>query len=107
MNESGIITAICNYLQLLENQNKILFFRNNSGATQTASGGFIRFGKRGSPDIFVFIKGGKIIQLEVKCGKNKQTVSQLEWELKMKQLGHIYKIVRSIDEVEEIIKNYL
>jgi len=107
MKESGLITAICHYLQYLENQNKLIYIRNNSGAFINPRGGFYRMGKRGSADIMVFMPKGITLHLEAKVGKNKQNLSQLEMEIKLKQLGHLYFIIFSVDEVEKIIKRYL
>ena len=106
MRESQIITVIANYLQYQENLNKLLFIRNNSGALPTRTGGFIKFGKRGSSDFIVFIKNGEVLHIECKTEKGRQTTSQLEYEIKLKQLGHKYYIVRGVDEVEFIIKKY-
>ena len=106
MKESGIINAIMSYLQYLENQGKLLYLRNNSGAFINPRGGFYRMGKRGSPDFIIWLPKGKIICLEVKNERGKQNINQLEFEIKLKQLGHFYFIVRSVDEVEQIIKIY-
>ena len=107
MRESLIQNAIEVYLQYLENQHKLLYIKQNSGALPTARGGFIRFGKRGAADFMVLIQGGKTLNLEVKNEKGRQTDSQLTYELKLKKLGHKYYIVRSLDEVEKILKDYL
>ena len=107
MKESGIVSAIMSYLQYLENQNKLVYQRNNSGAFATARGGFYHVGKKGSPDFYIFLPNGRTIHLEVKNEKGRQSVGQLEFELKIKQLGHRYCVVRSVDEVETIINNSL
>lgn len=109
--EQFIIKAISDYLQLLENQQKLVFQRNNSFAgtitRRNGSVGYIKNSKRGASDFLIFVKGGKIINAEVKNEKGKQTTSQLEMELKLKQLGHIYWIVRGVDEVENLLQKYL
>jgi deoxycytidylate deaminase len=102
--ESYIITAINHYLELLENQGRLVFFRNNSGALINQHGRFIRFGKAGAPDFMVYLLDGRCVHLEVKNEKGKQSPNQLEYQAKIEKLGHRYCIVRSVDEVEILIK---
>ncbi len=107
MLESLIQNAIETYLKLLENQGKLVYQKNNSGALQTRAGGFVRFGKRGAPDFLVFIKAGKTLHLECKNEKGRQNANQLEFEINITNLGHKYFIVRSVSDVENILKKYL
>jgi len=106
MKESGIITAINHYLQYQENLGKLIFIRNNSGAFQTKTGGFYRMGKRGSSDFIIAIGGGRTLWVEVKNEKGKQNINQLEFELKLKQIGHKYFLVYSVEDIEKLLKNY-
>lgn len=103
MKESLIQTAIEQYLKILENQGKIIYIKNNSGALKTDTR-FIRFGKAGSPDFFIFTNDGGCLHLEVKNEKGSQNENQIEYQNKIERLGHTYFIVRSVDEVERIIK---
>ena len=105
--ESDIITAINHYLNYLENGNKLLFIRNNSGAFLNPKGQFYKMGKAGSPDFIIFLPKGECIHCEVKREKAKQNMAQLEWEIKIKQLGYKYFIVRSVDKISDIIKRYI
>lgn len=103
MRESGIVSAIAQYLQYQENLGKCLFQRNNSGAFINPRGNFFKMGKRGSPDFYVFLPRGKTIHLEIKNERGKQSLNQLEFELKCKQLGHQYYLIRSLEEVEKLL----
>ena len=107
MKESGIITAICQYLQYLENQGKCLFQRNNSGALPTVRGSWIRFGKAGAPDFIIWLPQGKNICLEVKNEIGKLSPIQKKFRDKITKLGYEYFIVRSVDEAEKIINRIL
>jgi VRR-NUC domain len=98
MKESLIVTAIQQYLQLLENQGKLVYQRNNSGSTKIGNN-FIRFGKTGSPDLYVFLPNGKTLMIEVKNDKGKLSEGQKEFQEKITNLGHEYIVVRSLDEV--------
>ena len=102
MKESGIQTAIEQYLQYMENQGKLIYIKNNSGAMKTQDR-FIRFGKKGSPDFFIFLPAGQVIHMEVKNDKGKQNDNQIEYQKKVETLGHFYAIVRSIDDVERLL----
>lgn len=105
--ETGIQTAILNYLALLENQGKVYAFRNNSfgGFIQRRDGskGFIKNNKRGMPDIIVCV-GGMFVGLEVKTEKGRQSQVQKEAEEAINKAGGLYFIVRSVTEVETIIR---
>ncbi len=96
--EKDIQKAILSYLEL----KRIFHWRNNTGAFKTEGGGFMKFGQRGSPDIFV-VKAGQIIGLEVKAPKGTQSDYQLSWQISFQEAGGLYYIVRSLDEVIKIL----
>lgn len=106
MHESGIQTAILHYLALLENQGKVYAFRNNSfrGFIQRRNGtkGFIKNNKRGVPDIIMCYKGC-FVGLEVKTEKGRQSQTQKEAEQAINEAGGYYYIVRSVDDVDEVL----
>lgn len=81
---------------------RIFHWRNNTGATRTASGGFIRFGAVGSPDIFAIAKG-RIFGFEIKDTNGKQSPEQEAFALAMTNAGGCYQIVRNVDEVMAIL----
>ena len=101
--EAGIQNAIEHYLALLENQGKLIYIKNNTGAFQTPRGGFYRMGKRGSSDFIIAVKDGKTLWVEVKNEKGKQNNNQLLFESDIKKLGHKYFIVRSVEDVEKLL----
>lgn len=95
--EKHIQKNILEYLQL----RKHFAWRNNSGAFKTDAGGFYRFGDLGSPDIFL-VKNGCIYGLEVKNAKGKQSDNQKTWEEGFTKAGGIYKVVRSLEDVQAL-----
>jgi len=111
MSESSTVKAILQYLQLLENMGKLICMRNNSGAfkgSYTDKDGvtrkrFIRFGKPGSPDILVWLHNRSIF-LEVKSKTGRQTPLQKQFQADCEALGLEYYVVKTIDEVERILK---
>lgn len=106
MKEIEIQSSIIDYLQILENKGKIFFQRVNN--TPMYDPKYKQFrsmpkgSKKGFPDILV-IKAGKIIGIEVKTATGKQSKEQKDIENKFKQHGQEYFVVRSLDEVIEIL----
>lgn len=76
----------------------IFHYRQNTGALRTQSGGFIRFGTTGSPDIVAVI-AGKYIGIECKMGSGKQSPGQKDFEKRLKQAGGEYWLIRDVQEV--------
>lgn len=109
--ESQIVTAINQFLHLHENMGNLYCIRNNSGAFAVQPVNqprrFMRFGRKGSSDFIVFFKGGRTMFLEVKTDTGKQNEAQVEFEDTIKKLGYEYQIVRSVMDVENIVKNQL
>jgi len=106
--ERNILYGIKQYLQLIENSGKLIWIRNNTGAISVGNEGskrFIRFGRQGSPDLIVFLQGGKTIFLEVKRKGACQTKEQREFEQKVRELGYDYFVVSSVEEVICIISH--
>ena len=107
MKESEIQSSIIDYLQLLEKQGKLFLHRvNNMGVydpKRKAYRVFPKGAKKGFPDIII-IKNGLFIGLEVKTSKGKQSKEQEEMENLMKEHGADYYVVRSLEEVQQIIR---
>lgn len=113
--ESEISKAISDYLQLLENQGKLLFIRNNSFAgtimRKDGSKGYVKNNKPGASDFIVWIPGRgadrwlhlDTIFLEVKSSSGKLLGDQLAFEQQVKRLGGQYHVVRSVEEVQKIL----
>ena len=116
-NESSIVTAILNYLQVQENLGKIAFCdRMNSGkafvgAPQMARnasprgfrGRMVRLHRAGTPDIMVLLKTG-VLWLEVKTDTGKQELAQKQFENMVNKLpNHYYHIVRCVDDVTQLL----
>lgn len=107
MKESQIQTQIETYLKYLGNEGKLVYLKNNSGSMTSRDGRFIRFGKKGTSDFIVFLIDGITLHIEVKNEKGRQSEAQKEMETKLKKLGHDYRIVRSLSEVQSILDLYL
>jgi hypothetical protein len=96
-------------LDFLEWQKNIYFFRAGAGAVKTIRGngstGYFKTGKKGLPDIILLING-YFIGLEVKRPSGVQSEAQKSAQDDIEVAGGKYFLVRSIDDVEKIIKEY-
>jgi hypothetical protein len=60
----------------------------------------------GAPDIVVVI-GGKIIGVELKSTRGKQSEAQIEFQQQLEAAGGIYLLARSYDDLHPTIKELL
>lgn len=105
--ENEIQNTICEYLEILETQNKLMYWRQNTSPVYDVRGGSFRkmsrHAKKGVPDILVIIKG-KFLGLEVKSKVGKPSSDQLDFKRGMEKNGAMYHVVRSLEDVLSIIK---
>ena len=121
--ESEIQKVILDYLQVQENMGKLMFQRSNSLNVTTKDGHYIKTGKKGSPDILVWTSGRyyrgiypddfpnlkksiRSLALEVKSESGKLSPTQKIWQDKFEKLGGEYYIVRSLEDVLKILKEF-
>lgn len=114
--EDNFHKQIAQYLNILDNQK---YFGKNGfwsycpfGEKRNAITGALlkaKGTKRGVPDFLILIRKNnitKIIWLEAKIGKNKQSEEQIDFENKTKeQINEKYYIVYNLDNVINIISN--
>ncbi len=98
ISEKEVQNAILQYLQV----KRVFHFRNNTGATKTATGGFIKFGTPGSPDIIV-VKEGIFIGIEVKRPGGKLSPNQKLFCDALIAAGGRYVVAQSLEDVMEIL----
>lgn len=89
MKESDLIRKISDYLKTVPN----LFYWKEHGGM---------YGTAGIPDIIVCYSG-RFIGLECKVGKNKPTVLQVVTIRQIIQAGGYAVVVRTVEEVRQII----
>lgn len=115
MKESILMRHIKDYLQYCENMGKLLWTRLNAGdiyynyfckKEMKTKKHKINLVKKGFPDILIVLPKGKIIFLEVKKEKGKQTEEQREVEEKLKKLGHDYVLIKSIADFQSMLNYY-
>lgn len=83
----------------------VVLWRNNSGATRTQAGGFVRFGAVGSADLLgVLPPSGRLVALEVKQPGKKPTPAQVVWLESVKAAGAVAGVVTSLAEAVELVR---
>jgi len=95
--EHDVQSAILDWLK----HKKIFHWRSNTGAFMGVHRGkprFVRFGKKGSPDIFAVVKG-QIIGIECKGEKGFQSQVQKQFEVEFTQAGGVYILAFSLNDV--------
>lgn len=60
--------------------------------------------RSGAPDLLCFLPGGSLLALEVKAPSGTQSPSQKDFQSRLEKLGFKYHVVRSVDDVQEILK---
>lgn len=75
---------------------------NTVGIYKQKTGKYIPSQAVGLADLTI-LKGGRVIMLEVKTPKGKQSDGQIEFEKNWKEKGGEYYVVRSVEDVEAII----
>ena len=91
MKEAQLIQNIRKYLTTLP---ECFFWKEHGG----------QYGTAGIPDIIVCYRG-RFIALEAKVGKNQPTRLQAATIDQIKRAGGIACVVRSVDEIKEILNN--
>lgn len=102
--ESELQKSILSYLQLIENKGELYFLRTGSGLIKTEKGHYFKTGKSGAPDISICYKG-YAIYFECKTETGKQSEIQKEAEQKIIKAGGYYFIIRSLEEVVNILNS--
>ena len=111
MKETDIQSAIIDYLQIQENLGMLFFQRiNNIPVSMMRNGKRVfrsmpKGSKKGFPDILV-IKQGKCIGVEVKAVRGQISEAQKKVKEYFESNGAEYHIVRSVEEVQEIIEKF-
>jgi hypothetical protein len=81
------------------------FWRNNTGATPTPSGSFVRYGAVGAPDILGYLAPlGRLVAIEVKRPGGKLSVHQAAWLKDAKACGVLCGVAHSVEEAIALIE---
>ena len=101
--ETAIVKLILDVLSL-KYKGRLKLWRNNTGATKTEGGGFMKFGAVGSPDLLgILAPTGRLVGLEVKAPKGKVSEHQEAWLKEAAAFGALVGVVHSVDEACALI----
>lgn len=116
--EADLKLAVEDYLTYLMNQGKLYFDRLNSGEVIVVAGKSrrrIKLCREGTADFFVLYSGKpitleyannnpRVILLELKSEKGKQRAEQGAFQKVVEAQGAEYHIIRSIEELENVLE---
>lgn len=100
MLERDIQKSIIDYLRFL---GWFVVKNNTTGIYKKATDSYIPNTAKGQGDLTI-LKDGRVIILEVKNSKGKQSENQIEFQNNWERHGGEYYVVRSLDDVDKIIK---
>ena len=121
ISEAQLKASISDYLQFLQNLGRLIFLRLNAGSfiLTDKDGNFrrrVQGAKAGTADYIVILKvlipaypthvaveALRVIFLELKSTKGRQTPEQKEFQEMVEAQGCGYRIIRSLEELQEII----
>ena len=102
--ETGLVRQVLDYLHY----RKVWAYRNNTGALRDKTGRPVFFGAKGSPDIIARLRtvgygfSGRVIHIECKSEKGKQSDYQKEWQTLAEAHGDVYILARTLEDVKEV-----
>lgn len=105
LKESDLQKAIVEYLDLMG----VFYFAVNN---EMAGGGksakirmshFKAMGLRAGASDLVLVLRGRVVFLEVKMPKGRQSESQKRFQMVVENLGHRYEVARSVYDVERVL----
>ena len=97
--ETQIVRAILDYLAA----NRIMAWRNNTGAAMNPAGRLVRFGTPGMPDIAGVLPGGRALFLEVKARHGQLNPHQQRMISWLLATGALVAVVRSIEDTRGVL----
>lgn len=95
MSESEIQRSILDYLEAIPT---IWVARQNTGVARSG-GRYIKYGVVGAGDITGVLPGGRRLEIEVKTKEGSLSREQREFGARMRQLGAVYIVARSLEDV--------
>jgi len=106
MTESELKSMVVDYLEICQRQGRLYWDRLNSGDFIECRGPTRRRVKGcrpGTADLFI-LSDDRLIFVELKAGRGKQTEEQKDFEMMIKLFGFEYYVVRSFEDLETILE---
>lgn len=108
--EADLQCAVVEYLSMHERMNRLRFHAIPNGGSRNVreAMNLKRQGvKPGVPDVCIMLAYGPAIWIELKAPKGKPTAQQLDFIAWANTHGHPAWVVRSVDELDGILKGYM
>ena len=105
--EEALHRAVVDLLAIYENRGLLAFCHVSNGEWRhKATGGRLKaMGVRpGVPDLLAWADGGRAFGIELKAGAGKLSPAQTFWHSTVTALGHRVYVVRSLDEMEAVLR---
>lgn len=108
--EADVLTASRQLLDLLQTAGHLFYLRLHVMPIMRGSPMGSIFSKnkdmQGAPDLLVFLKAGPALFLECKSPTGQLTDSQKAFKAKVERIGGIYRVIRNVEELTEILATY-
>jgi len=101
--ESKLLRQCMSILWRKEKQNLLSYYRCNNIIAHI-EGKIKKIGRKGFPDLSIFLKNNKTIFIELKSNKGILTKEQKKIKLKLKKLGYEYYIINSSNQLLQILE---
>lgn len=105
--EAVLQRAIVQLLAIYAGRGLLAFAHVPNGGYRLPSeaGMFRTFGvKAGVPDLLLWLPGGGHFGVELKATSRKLSPAQADWHATMRALGHRVYVVRTVDELEAVLR---
>jgi hypothetical protein len=107
VSEAAVLRVVTQYLDLLASKGLLVFFRHHpvrliGGGAKAVTFIKVPVMQRGVADIII-IKNWVVYGVELKGSDGKQSEDQMEWQSAFEKQGGKYGIVRSIDDLRNLI----
>jgi hypothetical protein len=106
MSEAILLKLCRQYLNLLKNRKLLTYRRISTQGIRVGPDRFVKNEMIGMADMMVFLPGGRTLHIELKAEKGKLSSEQAAWRDEIGYLGHTYHVVRTLDELARILKEY-
>lgn len=81
---------------------QLYYIRNNSGGLKKGKH-FIRFGRKGSPDLLLFLPEGRTVHIETKSTDGELSPDQKKYRELIMSLGHEYVVLKNQFRLDDIL----
>lgn len=102
MSETKVVSTCLDWLA----KNRIMAWRNNTGALKVGDR-YVSFGSKGSSDIVGLLPSGRLLAVECKFGKGRQSPDQKIFQKMIEKNNGLYILVYSVDELERYLVEHI